>query len=142
MSDLQLFLHRRNADERDDEIRIWRRPGDTFLLHYTEGEWGRVYSHVYTKEGFRGYIWTLLYLLTIDSDPFQYLQVNGIGFPNVLVRLSEFDPSTPTWTAVHTVISSFIDGHWSIRSRTVPTREGRTASRGEPLSRSTPDSTE
>lgn len=139
MSDLQLFLHRRHTGERDDEIRVWRRANDTFLLHYTDGESRRTYSQVYSKDGFRGYIWTLLYLLTVDSDPFRYIQVNGVGFPSILVSLSEFDPSTPTWTAIHTVISSFVDGQWSMRGRNVPTREPQTTSQDESPSQSTRD---
>ena len=113
MTDLQLFLQRRQVGERDDEVRIWRRANDTFSLEYTEGEHGRMNTQVYSREGVRGYLWTLMYLLTIDSDPFRYLQIIGVGFPSVLVSISDLDPGTPAWSSVFAILQSFVDGHWS-----------------------------
>lgn len=132
MTDLQLFLHRRGVGERDDEVRIWRRADDTFLLHYTEGEHGRTNSQVYSREGVRGYLWTLMYLLTIDSDPFRYVQVTGVGFPSILVSIGELESGSPAWSSVFSILYSFIDGHWStpLARSSRPVQFRRTGLRG------------
>lgn len=132
MSDLQVHLLRREHRVADDTIRVWRRPENTFFLTYTDGETGRVHTHTYTKDAFRGYMWMVLYMLTIDSDPFRYLQVNGVGFPSILVSLSEFDTLSPTWTAVNAVIGSFAEGFWTTRPRvSVPSGPSRQTGPGD-----------
>ena len=114
MSDLVLFFLRYGEHEPDDILRVRRLSSSQFRITYVNGEDRTRASHLTTREGATGYLWTLLYAISVDTDPFRYVQLCGIGFPSMMVSISELDPGSATWVSIFTIMHTFLDQRWDV----------------------------
>lgn len=113
-SDLVIFLLRYGVREPDDVIRVRRVGSSEVRLLYQNGEDQTRATFTTSRDGAFGYLWTLLYTISIDTDPFRYVQLTGIGFPSVMYSISELDPNSPTWTTMITILRSFLYQDWHV----------------------------
>lgn len=125
MSDLVFFFLRYGRDEPDDVLRITPTGTNQFRILYQNGEERTRATHTTTREGALGYIWTMLYTIAVDTDPFRYVQLCGVGFPSVMYSISELDPGGATWVTMFTIVHSFLDRRWSVTPTPVGVLRGR-----------------
>ena len=125
MADLVFFFLRYGRDEPDDVLRITPTGDNQFHLLYQNGEERSRATHITTREGALGYIWTMLYTVAVDTDPFRYVQLCGVGFPSVMYSISELDPGGATWITMIAIVHSFLDRRWSVTPAPVVIPRGR-----------------
>lgn len=147
-SDLLVFLLRYGLNEPDDILRVRAIGDNQFRIFYRNGEDRTLASHTTTREGALGYLWTLLYTISVDTDPFRYVQVNGVGFPSVMVSISELEPYSAAWTSMFTIFHTFLDQRWNLTqspnvvpgARSRQTMSGAQRSRSSSVPQSVPES--
>lgn len=125
MADLVLFFLRYGQHKPDDVLRVSPIGDSQFRILYLNGEDRTIAAHTTTKEGALGYLWTLLYTISVDTDPFRYIQVCGVGFPSVMYSISELDPGGATWTTMFTIVHTFLDRRWNVTPSPAVVRRGR-----------------
>lgn len=147
MSDLIFFFLRFRDTEPDDVLRIRPISDTQFRVTYTNGEDRTQATHLTSRDGVLGYLWTLLYILSVDIDPFRYVQISGVGFPAVMYSIGDIEPTSATWTAMFTVVSTFLDRRWTVipmrgvvqRARSRQTAPEARNSRSSSIPQSVPD---
>lgn len=103
---LTLFVLRKDSDD-DDIIRIQRSRMEPslYLLSYTDTQ----SSHTGTRKialtatEIQTYIRTLMQALSLDADPFEFLQITPPAFPSVQYSVSSLNDFTVQQSILNTV---------------------------------------
>ncbi len=83
---------------RDDTLEVIKLGENNLRIVYTERSEDGVLrdTSVMCYQRFLHYIWRLLWMLTIDNDPFQSVQFFVPGYPTVLIPVSTLNQHTVT----------------------------------------------
>jgi hypothetical protein len=116
MNSIQIHLIR--TGHPDDVIQIRPRMArDSYLVVYREGEYQRDrWNHVYDSGEVLTFLDGLLYLLSVDSDPYTSVQITFPGIPAVMLPINRLG-NEQILGRVQSLLQQILDhypAHWVV----------------------------
>jgi hypothetical protein len=105
----RILLTRVSQDSsKDDVIVVYVENYDSFRVHYNDKLSSRSYVHYYTWSELCEYLDSMRHLLSVDSDPYETIQLQVPGFPCISLKPRTF-AKEDTYESFSAVVESYVN---------------------------------